>query len=368
MQDFPVACSNKPVWQDAVSDCLKQLGRVSTTANLGFVYVTDGFDRRLPEIYASLKEETGIRHWVGTIGLGICCNRRELSGSPAMAVMLGGFADGSFLVFQSTAEVKADFIEQRRQGLRIAVVHGDARNPQIQQLLKWPVASYGDTYLLGGLSSSHGECFQLADGIVQGQLSGVLFEQQVPILTGLTQGCSPLGETHLLTECEGNIAVRIDDQPALKVLQQEIGEVLAKDLRRTAGYIFAGLPVAGSDIRNYLVRDFTGFDRTNQLIGIAEKLVKNTPILFCKRDRGTAEQDLRKMLEQLKKRLAGDRIKGGLYFSCVARGQHLFGRPSRELEIIAEVLGDFPLVGFYANGEISGDQLYAYTGVITLFV
>jgi small ligand-binding sensory domain FIST len=31
------------------------------------------------------------------------------------------------------------------------------------------------------------------------------------------------------------------------------------------------------------------------------------------------------------------------------------------------MLGDFPLVGFYANGEISRDRLYRYTGVLTLF-
>ena len=29
---------------------------------------------------------------------------------------------------------------------------------------------------------------------------------------------------------------------------------------------------------------------------------------------------------------------------------------------------DFPLVGFYANGEISHNPLYGYTGVLTLFV
>jgi small ligand-binding sensory domain FIST len=27
-----------------------------------------------------------------------------------------------------------------------------------------------------------------------------------------------------------------------------------------------------------------------------------------------------------------------------------------------------PLVGFFANGEIAGDRLYGYTGVLTLFV
>ena len=31
-------------------------------------------------------------------------------------------------------------------------------------------------------------------------------------------------------------------------------------------------------------------------------------------------------------------------------------------------LGDFPIAGFFANGEICNDRLYGYTGVLTLFV
>ena len=30
-------------------------------------------------------------------------------------------------------------------------------------------------------------------------------------------------------------------------------------------------------------------------------------------------------------------------------------------------LGDFPLIGFFANGEISRDRLYGHTGILTLF-
>jgi len=45
----------------------------------------------------------------------------------------------------------------------------------------------------------------------------------------------------------------------------------------------------------------------------------------------------------------------------------MFGSPSREMELIADRLGDVPLVGFYANGEISGNRLYGYTGVLALF-
>ena len=36
--------------------------------------------------------------------------------------------------------------------------------------------------------------------------------------------------------------------------------------------------------------------------------------------------------------------------------------------MIRERLGDIPLAGFFAGGEISHDRLYGYTGVLTLFL
>jgi small ligand-binding sensory domain FIST len=73
------------------------------------------------------------------------------------------------------------------------------------------------------------------------------------------------------------------------------------------------------------------------------------------------------MLNDVKKRLDGKTPKGGLYISCLGRGRSLFGDNSEEMKIISEVFGDIPLVGFYANGEIAGQRLYGYTGILTLF-
>ena len=41
---------------------------------------------------------------------------------------------------------------------------------------------------------------------------------------------------------------------------------------------------------------------------------------------------------------------------------------SEEARFIHAMLGDFPLVGFFANGEIHKSMLYGFTGVLTLFV
>jgi len=41
--------------------------------------------------------------------------------------------------------------------------------------------------------------------------------------------------------------------------------------------------------------------------------------------------------------------------------------PSAEVGLIRQHFGDLPLTGFFANGEISHNRLYGYSGVLTLF-
>jgi len=89
-------------------------------------------------------------------------------------------------------------------------------------------------------------------------------------------------------------------------------------------------------------------------------------IQFARRDADTAREDLRHMIESLKSRLPGA-PRGALYHSCLGRGRNLFGDDSAELRLVGELLGQVPLAGFYANGEISHNRLYGYTGVLTLF-
>jgi small ligand-binding sensory domain FIST len=94
--------------------------------------------------------------------------------------------------------------------------------------------------------------------------------------------------------------------------------------------------------------------------------VCSSDLLFCRRDPESARRDMNRMVRQLAGRLNGP-PKAGLYVSCVARGAALFGDAGVETGLIRETFGEFPLIGFFANGEISRDRLYGHTGVLTLF-
>jgi small ligand-binding sensory domain FIST len=187
------------------------------------------------------------------------------------------------------------------------------------------------------------------------------------VATGLTQGCSLIGTKHEITGCERNVIISLDGRPALEVFKEDIGEVLARDLNRVAGYIFVAMHIPGSDTGDYLVRNLIGIDPHAGLLAVGDRVEAGMPLQFARRDAQTAREDLVRMLEGLKGRLDGD-PKGAVYHSCLGRGRFLFGEDSAELRLVRDRLGDVPLVGFYANGEISHHRLYGYTGVLTLFL
>jgi len=364
MERFLLAQSHLIDWQLALDECLQQLDDLPAEVSLGFLYITDSFASHLGDLLRTLRDRTPVAHWVGTVGMAICCTRTEYNEQPAMVMLVTDIPRDKFHLFTSASDLAA---LPPANGVRVAVVHGDPRNGQISTVIQKFPDAIGNGYLVGGLTSSNSHHFQIADQIVEGNLSGVILNEEVAVISGLTQGCSPLGPVHELTEADSNIAISIDRRPALDVMKEDIGEVLSRDLNRIGGYIFAGFPVADSDTGDYLVRNLMGIDPNSGAIAIGDYLQTNAPIMFCKRDGKTAIEDLEHMVTKLKSRATGT-IKGGLYFTCLGRGQHMFGRPHREMEIIADILGDIPIVGFYANGEIAGNRLYGYTGVLTLFL
>ena len=357
-------------WHAATQACAAQLDPPAG-ANLGFVYVTDALAGELGKITELLVQETGVVDWVGTTGIGICAMGREYFDEPALAAMVGCFPDQSFSLFDRFDDDRIGFLAgigpwaAHGEG-HFAVVHADPRDPEMMRRVP-ELAEAAGCFLVGGLASSRGAYAHVAGALTEGALSGVMFSAEVPVATALTQGCSPIGPVHEVTQCQANIAIEINGRAALDVLKDDIGEVLAQDLRRIGGYIFAAFPVAGSDRADYTVRNLVGIDEERGILAIGGPLEDGQKIMFCRRDNQTARDDLTRMLSDLKRR-APTPIKGAVYFTCLGRGPQMFGAKSAELAAIQDELGDVPLVGFFCNGEISHNRIYGYTGVLSLFL
>ncbi len=368
MPDFRYGHAAAQDWKEAAEACIAQLGQ--GPANLGFLYVTDLLADHLGDILAHFRSRTGIPHWVGTVGIGVCATGREYLDEAAVVAMAGDFEPDSFRVFSgvaSAADVESVALKCGGAAPNFAIVHADPQIRHIADLVSRLAGKVESGFLVGGLSSSRRQNLQVADGVVEGGLSGVSFADSVTVATRLTQGCSPLGPKHVVTASQHNVIISLDGRAALDVFKEDIGESLARDLNRIGGHVFAGLPIAGSDTGDYLVRNLVGIDPANRLIAIGELLQPGASVMFCRRDTKTANEDMTRMLESIRKGMFS-RPRGGIYYSCVGRGASLFGPESEELKMIRDALGEFPLVGFFCNGEISHNRLYGYTGVLTLFV
>lgn len=369
---FRYAHSDAAPWEQAARSCIQQLGEFCERANLGFVYFTDALAEHAPALLLWLHTQMPEVHWVGAAGSGVCAGDREYYDVPALAIMLGALPSDAFRVLPTVIHGGAGIAGARHVktlGIKphTAIVHGDPKNLEIADLIDALAAQMDSGFLLGGLTSVRGSAHaQVADHLTRGGLSGVVFSPQVTLTAGLTQGCTPLGGRHRITRSHRNLLIELDGLPALEVFKEDIGELLSRDLNRVGGYIYAALPVPGSDRGDYTVRALLGIDPEQQVIAIGELVEPGGSVLFCRRDAAGARDDTLRMLREIGTRLQGPPA-GGLYFSCVGRGRSLFGPDSAELKLIREELGEFPLVGLYCSGEIYHDHLYGYTGVLVLF-
>lgn len=367
---FALAHAASPHWRIAAAECLEQLGEISPRANVGFVYLTDVYASRTQEVLELLRMRTGVDHWVGTVGLGVCATGQEYLDEGAMAIMLGAFEPGTFRLLsqlRGPGDLARDPLSVGGVPGNFAIVHADPRNGRVGAMIEELARRLESGFLVGGLSSSRSTHPQIADGVNEGGMSGIVFTDQVVVSTRLTQGCSPLGDVRTVTQSRRNVLIEIDGRPALDVLREDAALASDTDLDRVGSHYFVALPLSADDPGDYAVRNLVGVDTTRRLVAIGDMVDPGARIMFCRRDRRSAVEDMSRMLDSIKSGLYS-RPKGALYFSCLGRGPSLFGELSREVRMIQESLGDVPLVGFSCNGEISHDRLYGYTGVLTLFL
>ena len=404
---FRSAHAAHPDGGTAVELCVAQLASQSAGdstqrgANLGFIYLTEGLAAQASTILALLKSRTGIANWVGASASAICAGGIEYVDEPALSILLGRFAPGSFNVFSGTQRPPARGTRTERSARTAftALVHADPEAPHLPELIEDMANKVDSGHLFGGLASGREPPLAIADRVLRGGLSGVVFAEDVPLVSRVTQGCHPLpgSRRRRITAGDENLIAALDGERAFDVLLQDAGivekvgapgsaertrEALAqlKVLGRR-GLLFVGIEQEARQpgeqrLRNdYLVRPVVGVDPARGAVAVGAPVEPGRTVRFCVRDEATARKDLTRICseirehlhEQSERRRRPVAARGAIYVSCVGRGTHLFGEQHEELRLIAQQLGDVPLAGFYANGEISGRSLYGYTGVLTVF-
>jgi len=427
MSLFPFGHATHPQWQMAAGLVVAQLRAQMTLPGhaakprLGLLYITDHYANDAAEILSHLREELPlVKDWSGTVGVGVAANNAEYFDEPGMALMLCDVPAAHYRVFSGAQALPADFVAQS------ALVHADPQTPDLAELIAEMADRTRSGYLFGGLTASRQQNVQFAwqdqqdtkdtqhtqqttasvasshsnEGVLTGGLSGVAWSPDVQILSRVTQGCAPLGKEREITEAQGNVIYQLDGQPALDILLEDLQVSLSDPqtalpaVRNTlVGLTSAGQHAIGRtgslgvDVR---VRHIIGLDPARKGIAIAEHVEAGERLAFCQMSLQAAKADLRRICAEIREELEPEtlsletatalaaseaeaaphparRIAGAVYVSCSGRGGPHFGGDSAELQWVRHALGDVPLVGFFASGEIAHHHLYGYTGVLTVF-
>ena len=369
---------------------------------LGWVYFSDHYAPHARELLDDLRGRWPGVAWVGAVGVGICASGVEYFDGPAVTLMLAALPRRHFRVF-SGARPLGDFAAHTAQ------VHADPATPDLGELIADMSDRTATGYLFGGLASGRSRALHLADEVLQGGLSGVAFGPEVAIVSRVTQGCQPVGPSRRITAAQGNLVSALDGEGALDCLLRDLDvegaepRAVLPRLRQTLVGLSdphdpphatadgfdtpARRGAFGSDT---LVRHLVGLDPARRGIAIADHVEAGQQLAFCQRNTEAARRDLVRICAEIRDEVEAEAppvaravardgddpadawpttggIAGAVYVSCAGRGGPHFGAPSAELAIVRRALGDVPLVGFFAGGEIARHHLYGYTGVLTVF-
>ena len=418
MKLFPCGHATHPQWRMAAALVLAQLRAqmalpdYARAPTLALLYITDHYAAQAREILEHLSAELPeVTDWAGTVGVGVAASNVEYFDAPALVLMLCELPPDQYRVFSGVAPLGLGF------EAHTALVHADPDTPDLGELINEMAARTASGYLFGGLSASRSQTVQFAvggngnikgqggaSGVFSGGLSGVAFGDQVNLVSRVTQGCLPVSKAYGVSSAENNVVNQLDGEPALDVLLRELKVSLAqpeqalKAVRATLVGLLQrqdrGDAVAvartgnfGSDV---LVRHIIGLDTARGGVAVSDQVEDGMQLAFCQRNLQAARSDLMRVCAEIREELepeelpvaeltaqaapagvaaqAARRIVGAVYVSCSGRGGPHFGGPSAELQIVRRALGDVPLVGFFAAGEIARNHLYGYTGVLTVFV
>ncbi len=381
---------------------------------LALLYITDHYAGAAQDILEHLQAELPlVTDWSGTVGIGVVSNNVEYWDEPAMAVMLLELPSDQYRVFSGVAPLGLGF------EAHTALVHADGNTSDLAELVDEMAARTDSGYVFGGIASSRTHSLQFAvggngnisghgaaSGVFQGGLSGVAFGADIALVSRVTQGCTPVAKEHTVTQAEHNVAVELDGEAALEVMLRELNVSLdaPQHALEVVRATLVGLADAGGAdarkpaVRNtgnfgddVTVRHIIGLDPGRKGVAVAAVVPEGAKWVFCQRNVQAARADLTRICAEIREELEPQdmpmetvaalqaseleaaphparRIAGAVYVSCTGRGGAHFGGPSAEMQLVRRALGDVPLVGFFAGGEIAHRHVYGYTGVLTVFI
>jgi small ligand-binding sensory domain FIST len=378
---FAAALSTHPVPAHATGEVVGQvLERLGRHPDLVLLFVTRPHVGALEDAASTVRQLLEPSLLIGCAAESVAGNGHEIEEAPAVSLWAG--------VFGPVAPIRLWTVTGDEDPPRPQIEGWPATAPfdaQALLLLADPYSFPVDTLLqglaerhpglrvLGGMASAAqgpgGNRLALNDRIYTGGAVGALIGPGVQLETVVSQGCRPIGRPLVVTKAERNVIYELAGQPALeRLLEMARSGMPERDIQLINQGLHVGLVLDEHKTDfgrgDFLIRNVLGADRANGAIAVGDLVDVGATVQFHVRDAVSADEDLRELL-------AFRHADGALLFTCNGRGSRLFDEPDHDAGVVSDLLGDPPLAGFFAAGELgpvgSRNFLHGFTASLALF-
>jgi small ligand-binding sensory domain FIST len=374
-------------WSDeVVKSCQAIIEDIVVSPDIAIVFVSPHFADEFQDIADAIQETLQPRNMIGCVGDSIVSGGREIEGDPAITIWAAALPDTKIETarlllervpdrgfISGTEELPFDQITEREESALIVL--GEPFSFPADLLLSQLAADYPELRVIGGMASGFqqpGKNLVLVNGTVYCEgAAGLLIDGGVKVHSVVSQGCRPIGDRTIVTKVEQNLILELGGKPAMQVLEEMFIRLPTSDHDLMSKGFFLGRVISeyqdDYEMGDFLIRNVMSMDNERRAVVVNDYFQVGQTVQFQVRDEETASNELRQLL----KKTDSAEIRGGLVFTCNGRGTKLFAEPDHDAGVIRETVGEIPLAGFFAQGEIGPvgreNHMHGYTASVLLF-
>lgn len=377
--------------EDAVKECVSnvQAQLSDEVIHLAVAFVSPHYQAEYESVPDLVRQGLGSVVVLGCSGGGIIGDGQEVEQRPAVSITAASLPGVEIVEFHLEGDKLPD-LDAPPQSWEEAVNVSPGLSPQfvmladafsfpVQNLLMGLDYAFSGSAKIGGLASGAqqqgGNALFLGGQVYRSGAVGVALHGNITVDTVVAQGCRPVGQPMRVTESRRNILAQLDGQPPMTVLKDIFQKSDERDRQLMRNSLFLGVVmdefIEDPKQGDFLIRNVVGMDDRTGVLAIGELLKEGQLVQFHLRDAQTSTDDLTQVLDRYAAENRENQAQGALLFSCLGRGQYLYGQANHDTELFRDKLGSVPLGGFFCNGEIgpvSGTTfLHGYTSSFGIF-
>jgi small ligand-binding sensory domain FIST len=387
---FASALTTMPNWTEAVEDLARQITEQpgASKPDLAVLFTHPKFVPQISELVEATQKAIGAQHLIGCTGGGIIGTDQEVEQKPAISLLVGQVPEVKITPFYLTEKDLEESTGPNYWHFQLEIEPGATPNfvvlvdpftTRAMQLIDALGEAYPQAPMIGGLASGAqrpGENRLFLDGKIYDEGAiGISLAGRIGLRTVVSQGCRPIGEPLTVTRADKNIVFELGGRSPMKVLQEMLPKLPARDQKLARSALFLGRVINEYQDEfnrgDFLIRNLIGSDPQSGALAVGDWMKTGQTVQFQVRDGETADEDLRHLLTEARNGLGGIQPRGALLFSCLGRGEGMYGAAHHDIKAVQENLGPVPTAGFFCNGEIGpvGQRafIHGFTSVLGLF-